>query len=100
MTYDADTLYSDTFQGWPRLDLSSATSDITQQISPPPPTTMGASLDTYQHGLRQDLPLTSSDTTDPPLCHAFGITHISGWAEARSTLGATLTFEVDRGGGG
>jgi hypothetical protein len=34
----------------------------------------------------------------PPPCHLCGITHLSGWTEARSTFGAIQTFEEIRGG--
>ncbi len=36
-------------------------------------------------------------TRTPPR-HSCGITHVSGWAEARSTFGAIQTFEADQGG--
>jgi hypothetical protein len=58
MTHDADTSYSATYQGGLRLNLLSATSDVTQQIWPL--TAMGAGLDTYQGGPRQDLPSATS----------------------------------------
>jgi hypothetical protein len=61
---------------------------------------MGVGLDTYQGGLRQDLPSTTSNVKQQILPHpAFGIIHVSELAEARSTLGAIHTFEVDEGGG-
>jgi hypothetical protein len=60
---------------------------------------MGAEVDTYQGGQRQDLPLATYDSYNrSPLHHVCGITHVSGWAEARSTFGAIQTFEEDRGG--
>ncbi len=69
-THDADTSYSATYQGGPRSDLPSATSDLTQQIWPPP-AAMGARLDTYQGGPRQIYPwlaMTSHNRSPHAMC--------------------------------
>ncbi len=87
MTYDSETLFLFTYQDGPGLDLTLATSDVAQQICPPPPWTwVSIPIREGQGGkIYPSQPLTSY-TTDTPPDHACGITYLSGWAEARSTL--------------